>query len=71
MSDFDELMTKDDIAEYVKLYTEPMGDPPTAPFHWQIFNVNTETGQVTQKVSTLINPSCHFSSTFLIGSLSK
>ena len=31
MSDFDELMTKDDITEYVKLYTELMGDPPTAP----------------------------------------
>ena len=29
---------KEDIAKYVKLFTEIQGDPPTAPFHWQEWN---------------------------------
>lgn len=41
---------KDDIAEYVGLFTEIQGNPPTAPFHWREWNVDEETGNVTKKV---------------------
>ena len=44
---------KDDIAEYVKLFTEIQGDPPTAPFHWREWNDDEGAGKITKKVSFL------------------
>lgn len=41
---------RDDIAEYVKLFTEIQGDPPTAPFHWREWNDDDGAEKITKKV---------------------
>jgi hypothetical protein len=33
---------KKEIAEFVELFTEIQGDPPTAPFHWREWNDEEE-----------------------------
>jgi hypothetical protein len=33
---------KHDVAEFVELFTEIQGDPPTAPFHWREWNDDEE-----------------------------
>ncbi|KDR68743.1 hypothetical protein GALMADRAFT_1026983 [Galerina marginata CBS 339.88] len=38
-----------DIAEYVGLFTEIQGDPPTAPFHWRVWDEDEETGKTIKK----------------------
>ena len=44
---------KDDIAEYVKLFTEIQGDQPTAPFHWREWNDDEGPKKITKKVRSL------------------
>jgi hypothetical protein len=44
---------KDDIAEYVRLFTEVQGDPPTAPFHWREWNDYEGAKKITKKVCSL------------------
>jgi hypothetical protein len=49
---------KDDIAEYVKLFTEIQGDPPTAPFHWREWDEDEKAEKITKKVRSLAH--AHF-----------
>ncbi|KAF8970180.1 hypothetical protein BDZ97DRAFT_1902185 [Flammula alnicola] len=47
----DEMFPKgpDDIAEFIELFTEIQGNPPTAPFHWREWDSDEETGKITKK----------------------
>jgi hypothetical protein len=52
----EEPFTKDEIADYAKAYTKATGDPPTAPFHWRVWDINEETGEIKRKVSVCVIP---------------
>ncbi|KAF8811356.1 hypothetical protein BYT27DRAFT_7253054 [Phlegmacium glaucopus] len=38
-----------DMKDFVELFTEIQGDPPTAPFHWREWNVDEISGKVSKK----------------------
>jgi hypothetical protein len=44
---------KEDISEFVKLFTEIQGNPPTAPFHWREWSDEEGPEKIKKKVRSL------------------